>query len=140
MKVSLKQIDGLAMAAVADSNHWITMDGPENFGGRTAGPRPMEVLLMGMAGCTAMDVISILKKKRIKLQDVSVEVDAEQAPEHPKVFTKIRLHYIITGKDVRATDVERAIELSETKYCSATIMLKKSADVTHDYKIIEPDQ
>ena len=139
MNIKLKQINGLAMAAVGDSNHWVTMDGPKKFGGFSAGSRPMELLLMGLAGCTAMDVVSILMKKRVKLDDFSIEVEAKQATEHPKVFTDIKLHYIFAGINLRRVDVEQAIELSESKYCSATAMLKKNAIITHDYEIVESD-
>jgi putative redox protein len=137
MNVKLKQISGLAMAAVADSNHWIAMDGPEGLGGFSAGSRPMEVLLMGLAGCTAMDVISILRKKRVALTDFSLDVEATQAEQHPKVFTEIQLHYTFTGTDIRANDVEQAIELSENKYCSATAMLELSVKIAHDYRVVE---
>jgi putative redox protein len=95
----------------------------------------MELLLMSLVSCTAMDVASILRKKRVKLDGFSVEAEAEQAPEHPKVFTDIKLHYIFTGSGIRPADVERAIELSETKYCSVSHMLKKSAAISHDYRI-----
>jgi len=139
MKVRLQQINGLAMAAVGDSGHWVTTDGPEKFGGFSAGSRPMELLLMGLVTCTAMDVVSILRKKRIKLNDFHMEVKAEQAPEHPKVFTDIKLSYIFTGSNIRPSDVEQAIELSENKYCSASAMLKKSVNITYDYKLVDPD-
>jgi putative redox protein len=139
MNVKLKQISGLAMAAVGDSGHWVTMDGPEKFGGFSAGSRPMELLLISLAACTGMDVVSILRKKRVKLTDFSMNVEAEQAPEHPKVFTNIKLSYIFTGSNIRPSDVEQAIELSENKYCSASAMLRKSVNITYDYKLVDPD-
>ncbi len=139
MKVNLRQISGLAMAAVSDSGHWVTMDGPEKFGGFSAGSRPMELVLMGLAGCTSMDVISILMKKRVKLEDFQMEVEADNAPEHPKIFTNIKLTYIIKGKGIKPSDVEQAIELSENKYCSASAMLRKSANITIDYRIIDTE-
>ena len=139
MKVRLQQICGLAMAAVSDSGHWVTTDGPEKFGGFSAGSRPMELLLMSLATCTAMDVVSILRKKRIKLNDFNIEVEAEQALEHPKVFTNIKLSYIFTGSNIRPSDVEQAIELSQSKYCSVTAMLEKSVNITYDYKLVDPD-
>jgi putative redox protein len=139
MHITLRQISGLAMATVGDSGHWVTTDGPEKFGGFSAGSRPMELLLMGLATCTAMDVVSILRKKRVKLNDFRMEVEAEQAPEHPKVFTNIKLHYIFTGSNIRPSDVEQAIELSENKYCSVSAMLKKSVNITYDYKIIDSE-
>ena len=138
MKVQVKQIKGLALAAKADSGHWITMDGPTELGGQNAGSRPMEVLLMALGGCTGMDVISILKKKRAPVEDFEMELEAEQAPEHPKVFTKIRIKFIIYGRGIKPQDVERAIELSGTKYCSASEMLRKTAEITTEYEIREP--
>lgn len=137
MNVTLNQISGLAMAAVADSGHWVTSDGPREFGGYSAGSRPMELLLMSLASCTAMDVVSILRKKRVKLDDFSMNAEAQQAPEHPKVFTHITLRYTFTGRGIKPADVERALKLSQDKYCSVSAMLRKSAVITHDYEIIE---
>lgn len=136
-KAVVKQIQGISMVGKADSNHWITMDGPENFGGSNAGTRPKELILIGLAGCTAADVISILEKKRIKLADFEIQISAESAESHPKVFTKIHLEFTITGKDIKETDVQRAIELSQTTYCSVTAMLQKSVEITHSYTIKE---
>jgi putative redox protein len=138
--VKLRQIDGLAMVAIGDSGHWVTMDGPEKFGGLAAGSRPMELLLMSLAGCTGMDVVSILRKKRIKLSDFRLEVDAEQPPGHPKVFTCIKLHYVFIGSDIRPADVERAIELSQEKYCAVTAMLKNSVAISYGYRIEPPTE
>lgn len=135
MKVTLKQIDGLAMAAKADSKHWVIMDGPERLGGHEAGASPMQLVLMGLAGCTGMDVVNILKKKRIQLTDFTIEVEAAQAEDYPKVFTEIHLRYRLSGENLRDADVEKAIELSETKYCSVLAMLKSTARVTHEYEI-----
>ena len=137
MKVKLKQISGLAMATSGNTGHWVVTDGPEKFGGFSAGSRPMELLLMSLATCTSMDVVSILRKKRVKLTDFSMDVEAEQAPEHPKVFTNIKLHYVFTGSAIRPVDVEQAIELSQSKYCSVTAMLEKSVVITHDYEIVD---
>ena len=136
-KAVVKQIQGISMVGKADSNHWIAMDGPENFGGNNAGTRPKELILIGLAGCTAADVISILEKKRIKLADFEIQISAESAESHPKVFTKIHLEFTITGKDIKETDVQRAIELSQTTYCSVTAMLQKSVEITHSYTIKE---
>ncbi|MBI1933200.1 MAG: OsmC family protein [Ignavibacteriales bacterium] len=136
-KAVVKQIQGISMVGKADSNHWIAMDGPENFGGNNAGTRPKELILIGLAGCTAADVISILEKKRIKLADFEIQISAESAESHPKVFTKIHLEFVITGKDIKETDVQRAIELSQTTYCSVTAMLQKSVEITHSYTIKE---
>jgi putative redox protein len=137
MKVRMKQIGGIALVGAGDTNHWVAMDGPQESGGYSGGSRPMELLLMALGGCTAMDVISILKKKRVELNDFGMEIEAERAEEHPKVFTAIKLHFIFTGKNVRAKDVERAIDLSQNKYCPATAMLRKSVKISQDYEIIE---
>jgi len=139
MKAKLKLIDGIALAGVSDSNHWVTLDGPEDFGGFSAGPRPMELMLLGLAGCAAMDVLSILRKKRVKLSNFNMHVDAERAKDHPKVFTKIKFNYIFSGKNIRPLDIERSIELTEGKYCSATAMLKDVVEIIHDYKIEESE-
>ena len=137
MKAEIKQIDGLSLAAKADSGHWVTMDGPALLGGADSGTRPMEIFLMGLGGCTSMDVISIVKKKRVKFDRFECHLDADRADEHPKVFTKIKIHFIFWGKDVPTEAVERAIELSETKYCSASAMLKKSLEIETSYEIRE---
>jgi putative redox protein len=137
MKVRMKQVGGIALVGAGDTNHWVVMDGPEDVGGFSGASRPMELLLMSLGGCTAMDVISILKKKRVDLNDFGMEIEAERAEEHPKVFTEIKLHFIFTGKNIRTKDVERAIDLSQSKYCPATAMLRKSVKITHDYEIID---
>jgi len=137
MKVYLKQVQGITMTAKADSNHWVVMDGSDKFGGSKAAPAPMEMLLMGLAGCTGMDVISILDKMRVKLNQFVITVEAERASEHPKVFTRIHLTYYFWGEDVPEDKVKRAIELSQTKYCSASVMMKKTAELTYTYRINE---
>jgi putative redox protein len=139
MKAKLRWIDGIALAGVSDSNHWITLDGPKEFGGFLAGPRPMELVLLGVAGCAAMDVLSILRKKKVKLSDFKVEAEAEQAEKHPQVFTKIKLNYMFYGENIRPADIERSIELTEEKYCGATAMLKSAVEIIHDYGIIESE-
>ncbi len=137
MKVYLKQIKGTSLAAKGDSNHWISLDSSEEFGGNNAGSRPMEMVLMALAGCGSMDIIPILKKKKVQLDDYEVNVYAERADDHPKVFTKIELEYIFYGKNILGKDVERAIELSTTKYCSVFAMLKAAVEITTKYKILE---
>lgn len=132
----VKQIKGVAFAGKTDSNHWVTMDGPENFGGSNAGTRPKELLLIALGGCTGSDVVSILQKKKVKLDDFEMNISADVAEEHPQVFTKINIEYVFYGKDIQEKDVERAIELSQTKYCSVTHMLNKAAEITHSYKIV----
>lgn len=131
----LKQINGISFVAKAGSNHWITMDGPEHVGGNDAGPRPKELVLMALAGCTASDVVSILKKKRVKLDNFEINISADICEGHPKVFTKIDLEYVFYGNEIGEKDVERAIELSQTTYCGVTDMLKKAAEINHTYRI-----
>jgi len=113
------------------------MDGPEDLGGKNLGIRPMEMLLLGMGGCTTIDVVSTLKKMREIVSDCRVEISAERADEHPKVFTKIHLNFIIKGSNLNEKKVEKAVSLSADKYCSASIMLGKMADITHDFTINE---
>ena len=136
-KAVLKQIEGTSFAGKSDTNHWITIDNSVEFGGSNAGSSPKELILIGLAGCTASDVVSILKKKRVNLEDFKINITAEVAEEHPKVFTKIHLEYLFFGENVPAKDVERSIELSRTKYCSVTKMLEKSVEITHSYRIID---
>lgn len=132
----VKHIKGATFLGKSDSNHWVTMDGPENFGGSNAGTRPKELLLIALGGCTGSDVASILQKKKVKLDDFEMNITADVAEEHPQIFTKINVEYVFYGKDIQEKDVERAIELSQTKYCSVTQMLNKAAEVTHSYKIV----
>jgi putative redox protein len=140
LKIELKQIEGLAFAAKGESGHWVPIDGPKDFGGFAAGPRPMELILMGLGGCTSMDILSILKKKRVKLDHYECHIEAERADEHPKVFTNIRINFIFYGKDISIEAVKRAIELSDEVYCSASAMLKKVVDIKIDFEIKEQSQ
>lgn len=137
MKVRVKWIDGVAFLGETPSSHAIVMDGAPEGGGRNLGPRPMETVLVGTGGCTAYDVVTILRKSRQDIVDVAVDLDAERAETDPKVFTRIHLHFVVRGRGLRYDAVERAIQLSATKYCSASIMLGKTAQVTHDFEIIE---
>lgn len=137
MKVRVKWVEEVSFLAQSESGHAVLMDGPPEGGGRNMGPRPMEMVLMGTAGCSAYDVIHILKKGRADVRDCVVDVEAERAETEPKVFTKIHLHYTVTGKALKTEQVERAITLSAEKYCSASIMLAKSAVITHDFEVIE---
>lgn len=137
MKARVKWIEGMAFMAEADSGHAVVMDGAPDIGGRNLGPRPMEMLLMGAGGCTSIDVVMILQKSRQDVVDVLVELSADRAEDHPKVFTKIHFHFIVKGRKLNPATVERAINLSAEKYCSATIILAKTAEVTHDYEIVE---
>lgn len=128
---------GMAFAAETGSGHLLTMDGAPDGGGRNLAPRPMETLLAGAGGCTAYDVVLILKRGRHAVSGCQVKLNAERAPQDPKVFTKIHLHFVVTGRQLQATAVERAIALSHDKYCSATIMLSKTAEVSTSFEIIE---
>jgi putative redox protein len=137
MNVSIKQLDGLTLMGKGDSGHWVPMDGPTTFKGSDAAIRPLELFLMGLGGCTSMDVISILQKKRVHFDGFECHLDAERADEHPKVFTKVVIKFIVYGKDVDSNAVERAIELSSEKYCSASAMLKQVVPISTEYEIRE---
>ncbi|MBI4429258.1 MAG: OsmC family protein [Ignavibacteriales bacterium] len=131
----VKQVEGVSFAGKSDSGHWVMMDGPESLGGSDAGSRPKELLLLALGGCTGSDVVSILKKKRVALDDFEVMLEANVSEEHPQVFTEIHVQYVFFGQDIDPKDVERAIELSATKYCSVSAMLRKSVNITHSYRI-----
>ena len=137
MNISVKWIDGLLMVGKSDSGHAIVMDGPPEIGGENLGVRPMEMLLLGMAGCTMIDVVSTLNKMREDVVDCQTQVSADRAEEYPKVFTNIHVHFILSGKQLDPSKVGKAIKLSAEKYCSASIMISKTATITHDYEIIE---
>jgi len=137
MKARIKWVEGVCFVGESGSGHAIVMDGAPEGGGRNLGPRPMETLLIGTGGCTAYDVVHILKKARAAVTDCVLEIASERAAEDPKVFTKIHFHFIVSGKGLKPQQVERAIHLSAEKYCSASIMLSKTATVTHDYEIRE---
>ena len=129
--------DGMQFTAVATSGHEITLDADSAVGGEDLGARPMELMLMSLAGCTAMDVISILRKKRQEVTGFQVKTHAERAETHPKVFTAITIEYVFTGRNIDPKAVERAIELSEKSYCPAQAMLAQAAPINHTYQIIE---
>jgi putative redox protein len=137
MKARVKLVEGITFVAESGSGHAVVMDASPDVGGRNLGARPMELVLMGAGGCSAIDVVHILRKARQDMVDCVVELEAERAPEDPKVFTRIHMHYVVTGRGLNPTQVERAIKLSKEKYCSATIMLAKTAEVTADYEIRE---
>ncbi len=138
-KATVKQVQGITFIGKSDSNHWITMDGPESFGGSDAGIRPKELLMLSLGGCTGSDVTSILSKKKIKLDGFEINISADVADEHPQVFTKMHLEYVFYGKNLPVKDIERAIDLSLTKYCSVTAMLQKAMPIEHSYKIIDSE-
>lgn len=136
MKAQVKWVEEMSFLGITETGHAVLMDGPPDAGGRNLGPRPMEMLLLGAGGCTSFDVMMILKKGRHPVDKCEVEITAERAATDPKVFTKIHLHFIVGGKDLRPDPVKRAIKLSAEKFCSATIMLGKTAAVTHDFEIV----
>ena len=135
MNTNLTWAGGAAFIGVSENGRTIVIDGPPEGGGRDLGPRPMETLLLGMGACTAYDVLSILKKSRRLISDCKIEISSKRAGDHPKVFTEIHVHFIITGDNLKDTQVERAINLSAEKYCSASIMLGKTAKITHTFEI-----
>ena len=137
MKIKVKWIKNMMMIGESASGHSVVMDGPPDAGGSNMGIRPMEMLLIGMAGCTTVDIASTLKKMRENIDDCVAEVSAERATEHPKVFTNIHIHFIVKGQNLNSKKVEKAIALSAEKYCSASIMFAKTANVTHDFEIIK---
>ncbi|MDC9726130.1 MAG: OsmC family protein [Gammaproteobacteria bacterium] len=139
MKARVKWIEDVQFLGESGTGHTIVMDGPEELGGHGTGMRPMELLLLGMGGCTSFDMIQMLKKGRQDVRDCVVEIGSERSDEIPKVFTKIRVHYKVTGKNLKEAQVKRAVELSTEKYCSASLMLGKTAEITHDYEIIDVD-
>jgi putative redox protein len=128
---------GMTFLAETGSNHVVAMDGAPDGGGRNLAPRPMEVVLAGTGGCTAYDVVVILKKSGQDVTGCDVELTAERAPADPKVFTRIHMHFVLRGRGLKKNLVEHAIRLSHEKYCSASIMLGKTAEITKDYEILE---
>jgi putative redox protein len=137
MKTTIRWAGDALFVAETGSGHTLVMDGPPDAGGRNVAPRPMETVLSGTGGCAAFDVVSILRKARQDVRDCRVELEAERAPEPPQVFTRIHMHFVVSGRGLSATHVERAIRLSAEKYCSASIMLAKTAEITHDYELLE---
>ncbi len=128
---------GMSFVAESGSGHAIVMDGAPDAGGRNLGPRPMELVLAGTGGCTAFDVVLILKRGRHAVSGCEVRLTAERAEADPKVFTHLHFHYRVKGRQLKPEAVSRAIELSKDKYCSASIMIGKTAEITHDFEIIE---
>jgi len=137
MKARIQLVEGMTFVAESGSGHAVVVDAAPDVGGRNLGARPMELVLMGTGACTAIDVVHILRKSRQAVTDCVVELDSERAEDDPKVFTRIRMRYIVTGKGLARAQVERAIKLSKEKYCSATIMLAKTADIEFDFEIRE---
>ena len=137
MKARIKWVEGVTMLAESGSGHAVVLDGPPEFGGRNLGVRPMEMLLMGMGGCTEFDVLMILQRGRHDVRLCEVELEAERAASDPKVFTRIHAHFRVGGKGLSEKAVERAVKLSAEKYCSASIMLGATAEITHDFEIVD---
>jgi putative redox protein len=137
MQVTVKWVDGVMFVGETGSGHAVVMDGPPDHGGRNIGVRPMEMLLLGVGGCSSFDVVQILQKGRNDIVKCVTEVTAERVDAIPSVFSKIHLHFIVTGRDLKAAAVERAVKLSAEKYCSASIMLGKAVEITHDFEVIE---
>lgn len=136
MKARIDWQQGMAFRASTESGHSIDIDGPPDLGGENQGARPMELLLAGLGSCSAVDVVHILQRGRHDVTDCTVDISADRADVDPKVFTSIHLHFRVTGRDLREAAVARAVELSAEKYCSASIMLGKAADITHDYEVV----
>jgi len=137
MELRVKWVDGMMFVGESESGHAVVIDGPPEIGGKNMGVRPMEMLLLGMGGCTSIDVLQILQKGRQNITDCIAEISAERVETIPKVFSKIHVHFVITGKDLKEAVVARAVKLSAEKYCSASLMLEKAVDITHDFEIIE---
>jgi putative redox protein len=136
MKARIKWVEGATFVGESGSGHAVIMDGPPENGGRNLGVRPMEMLLLGMGGCTAFDVVYILGKARQHVTDCVVHLEAERAENPPRVFTRIHVHFVVSGDGLSVKQVARAVQLSAERYCSASIMLGKTAQITHDYEIV----
>ena len=139
MKATIKWTGGVSFEGAADSGHAVVMDGAPEAGGENRGARPMELVLIGMGGCTAFDVMHILRKSRQEVSDCVAQIEAKRADTDPRVFTNIHIHFVVTGSSLDEKKVQHAIELSATKYCSASIMLGKTAKITHDFELIEKE-
>ena len=137
MEARVKWLEAAAFVGESGSGHAVVMDGPLDHGGRNLGPRPMEMLLLGMGGCAAFDVVHILKKGRADVRGCEVRVTGERAQSDPKVFTDIVLHFVVTGRGLQEKQVARAVRLSAEKYCSASIMLGKTANIAHEFEIVD---
>jgi len=139
MKCRIKWLDHMSFVGESGSGHSVVMDGAPEAGGRDLGIRPLEMMLLGLGGCTAFDVVSILHKSRQQISDCEVEIEAERAQTIPRVFTQIHLHFIVSGRALDATKVSKAVSLSADKYCSASRMLEKTATITHDFEVVNLD-
>jgi putative redox protein len=137
MKAILKSIQGCSFVGKADSNHWVVIDTRKEVSGSDAATHPMELVLLALGSCTGCDVLSILKKKKVQLDDAEIYIDAERSEEHPKVFTKIHLEFVFSGKDLNPIHLERAIELSQQKYCPVSAMLRPTVPISTSFRIVE---
>ena len=137
MKARIKWVENVCFMGESETGHAVILDGAPDAGGRNLGMRPMEMLLIGMGACTSFDVVTILKKSRQPVTDCVAEIEAARADEIPKVFTRIHVHFVVTGSGLNPAQVERAVKLSAEKYCSASIMLGKTAEITKDFEIVE---
>jgi len=137
MKAILKSIQGCSFVGKADSNHWVVIDTKKEVSGSDAATRPMELVLLALGSCTGCDVLSILTKKKVQLDDAEIQIDAERSEEHPKVFTKIHLEFVFSGKDLNPIHLERAIELSQQKYCPVSAMLRPTVPISTSFRIVE---
>jgi putative redox protein len=137
MKAILKSIQGCSFVGKADSNHWVVVDTKKEVSGSDAATHPMELILLALGSCTGCDVLSILSKKKVQLDDAEIQIDAERSEEHPKVFTKIHLEFVFSGKDLNPIHLERAIELSQQKYCPVSAMLRPTVPISTSFRIVE---
>lgn len=135
MKTRIKHIENVCLMAESESGHSLIIDGSAEIGGRNLGVRPMELILMGLGGCTTMDILTILRKKRQNITDCVIEIDSQRRDKVPKIFSKIHLHFIITGENLNEKHVQQAVQLSTEKYCSVSEMLKHSVEISYDYEI-----
>jgi putative redox protein len=135
MKTRIKYIENVCLMAESESGHSLIIDGSPEIGGRNLGVRPMEMILMGLGGCTTMDILTILRKKRQNITDCVIEIDSQRRDSIPKIFSKIHLHFIITGDNLNEKHVQQAVQLSAEKYCSVSEMLKHSVEISYDYEI-----
>ena len=140
MKAVVKRIEGCSFIGKGESNHWVPVDSKKEFAGSDAATHPMELVLLALGSCTGCDVVSILEKKKVKLKDFEIHIDAERAETHPKVFTKIHLEFVFFGRGLNPMHLERAIELSQQKYCPISAMIRPSVPITTSYRIVEEKQ
>ncbi|HDR91440.1 MAG TPA: OsmC family peroxiredoxin [candidate division Zixibacteria bacterium] len=140
LKAECRLAGNRALIAKSDSGHWTLMDVPESVGGDEGAMHPFEHLFAALAGCTASDLLYVMQKKRIRVDDLRIEIEAQRAETHPKVAEKIHLHYIVVGPDISEDAVAKAIDLSQDKYCSVSAMLKAAAEITHSFEVLTPDE